>query len=108
MVIDHYHEIIIFCSAKRCLGTRGLRREIKADIRKQHALYVNYLVGGVKAKPRDFYRYINIQRKDTQGIPPLKKEKWKWYCSIRFRKKQENLMVSSQIENDTQPSPTFG
>ena len=36
-----------------------LRREIKADIRKQHELYVNNLVGDVKANPRDFYRYIN-------------------------------------------------
>ena len=53
-----------------------LRREIKADIRKQHDLYVNNLVGDVKTNPRDFYRYINSQKKDTQGIsppPPLKK-----------------------------------
>ena len=50
-----------------------LRREIKADIRKQHDLYVNNLAGHVKANPRDFYRYINSQKKDAQGIPPLKK-----------------------------------
>ena len=49
-----------------------MRREIKADIRKQHDLYVNNLVGDVKANPRDFYRYINSQKKDTQGIPPSK------------------------------------
>ena len=36
-----------------------LRREIKANVRKQHDLYVNNLVGDVKANPRDFYRYIN-------------------------------------------------
>ena len=48
-----------------------LRREIKVDVRKQHDLYVNNLVGDVKANPRDFYRYINSQKKDTQGIPPL-------------------------------------
>ena len=42
-----------------------LRREIKADVRKQHDLYVNNLVGDVKANPRDFYRYINSQKKDT-------------------------------------------
>ena len=50
-----------------------LRREIKADIRKQHDLYVNNLVGDVKTNPKDFYRYINSQKKDAQGIPPLKK-----------------------------------
>ena len=51
-----------------------LRREIKDDVRKQHDLYVNNLVGDVKANPRDFYRYINSQKKkDNQGIPPLKR-----------------------------------
>ena len=49
-----------------------LKREIKADVRKQHDLYVNNLVGDIKANPRDFCRYINSQKKDTQGIPPLK------------------------------------
>ena len=37
---------------------------------------MNNLVGDVKANPRDFYRYINSQKKkkkkDRQGIPPLK------------------------------------
>ena len=50
-----------------------LRREIQVDVRKQHDLYVNNLVGDVKANPRDFYRYINSQKKDNQGIPPLKR-----------------------------------
>ena len=49
-----------------------MRREIKDDVRKQHDLYVNNLVGDVKANPRDFYRYINSQKKDNQGIPSLK------------------------------------
>ena len=48
-----------------------LRREIKVDVRKQHDLYENNLFGDVKANPRDFYRYINSQKKNTQGIPPL-------------------------------------
>ena len=49
-----------------------LRREIK-DVRKQHDLYVNNLVDNVMANPRDFYRYVNSQKKDNQGIPPLKR-----------------------------------
>ena len=32
----------------------SLRREIKANIKKQHDLYVNNLVGDVKANPIDF------------------------------------------------------
>ena len=52
---------------------KTLRREIKADVKKQHDLYVNNLVGDIKANPRDLYRYINGQKKDTQGIPPLKR-----------------------------------
>ena len=34
---------------------------------------MNNLVGDVKASPNDFYRYINSQKKDAQGILPLKK-----------------------------------
>ena len=44
-----------------------LIREIKADIKKQHDLYVNNLVGDVKTNPKDFYRYSNSQKKDAQG-----------------------------------------
>ena len=52
-----------------------MRREIKDDVRKQHDLHVNNLVGDVKANPRDFCRYINSQKKDNQGIPPLKRRR---------------------------------
>ena len=34
---------------------------------------MNNLVGDVKANRRDFYRYINSQKKDTRAIAPLKK-----------------------------------
>ena len=43
------------------LKFESLRRKIKTHIKKQHDLYVNNLVGDVKANPRDFYRYINSQ-----------------------------------------------
>ena len=32
----------------------------------------------VGANHRDFYRYINIQKKRHQRYPPLKKEELKW------------------------------
>ena len=35
--------------------------------------YLFTLVGDIKANPRDFCRYINGQKKDTQGIQPLKR-----------------------------------
>ena len=41
-------------SAKIRSKFENLRREIKPDIRNQHDLYVNNLVGDVKANPRDF------------------------------------------------------
>ena len=53
-------------------------------MKKQNDLYVNKLVGDIKANPRDFYRYINSQRKDTQGIHPTsEKEKWQWLGRVR-------------------------
>ena len=57
-------------SAKIRAKFETLRREIKADIRKQHDLYVNTLVGDVKANPKDIYRYINSQ-KTTPRVFPL-------------------------------------
>ena len=66
-----------------------LRREIKADVRKQHDLYVTNLVGDVKANPRDFYRYINSQKKDTQGIPPLKRKNGKGVAQSDLEKAEE-------------------
>ena len=62
----------------------SLRRAIKADVKKQLDLYVNNLVGDIEANPRDFYRNINSQKKDTQGVQPLKMiEKWQWFDRIR-------------------------
>ena len=66
-----------------------LRREIKADVRKQHDFYVNNLVGDVKANPRDFYRYINSQKKDIQGIPPLKRKNGKGVAQSDLEKAEE-------------------
>ena len=66
-----------------------LRKEIKADVRKQHDLYVNNLVAVVKANPRDFYRYINSQNKDTQGIPPLKRKNGKGVAQSDLEKAEE-------------------
>ena len=66
-----------------------LRKEIKADVRKQQDLYVNNLVGDVKANPRDFYRYINSQKKDTQGIPPLNRKNGKGVAQSDLEKAEE-------------------
>ena len=57
-------------SAKIRAKFETLRREIKADIRKQHDLYVNNLVGDVKSNPKEFYRYT-ISQKRTPRVFPL-------------------------------------
>ena len=50
---------------------------------------MNNLVGDVKANPRDFYRYINSQKKDTQGIPPLKRKNGKGVAQLDLKKAEE-------------------
>ena len=50
---------------------------------------MNNLVGDVKANPRDFYRYINSQKKDTQGIPPLKRKNEKGVAQSDLEKSEE-------------------
>ena len=67
-----------------------LRKEIKDDVRKQHDLYVNNLVGG-KANPRDFCRYINSQKKDNQGIPE------ELVSRLQKLNRLRNLMVSLRM-----------
>ena len=47
---------------------------------------MNNLVGDMKANPRDFYRYINIQKNYTQGIPPLKKRQGSGLVQSDFEK----------------------
>ena len=41
------------------------------------------------ANPRDFYRYINSQKKDTQGIPPLKRKNEKGVAQSDLEKAEE-------------------
>ena len=75
-------------SAKFRTKFETLRREIKADIRKQHELYVNNLVGDVKANPIDFYRYINSQKKRCSRYP-LKKRNGSGLAESDFEKAGE-------------------
>ena len=75
-----------------------LRRE-KADVRKQHDLYVNNLVGDVRANPRDFYWYINSQTKDTQGIPPLKRKNEKGVPQWDLKKAKESKGQFTDVFN---------
>ena len=56
-------------SAKSRSTFGNLRREIKADIRKQHDLYVNNLVGDVKANPRDFIGISIVRGKIPKAFP---------------------------------------
>ena len=76
-------------SAKIRSKFETLRREIKADIRKQHDLYVNNLVGDVKANPRDFYRYIKQSEERYPRYSPFEKEARRWSCPINFQKASE-------------------
>ena len=57
---------------------------------------MNNLVGDVKANPRDFYRYINSQKKDTQGIPP-RKGRMEMVLLSRISKRQWNSIVSLRM-----------
>ena len=71
-------------SAKFRSKFESLRKEIKADIRKQHDLYVNNLVGDVKANP---LRFLQVHKQSEKRYPrysPVEKEKWKWNCTIRI------------------------
>ena len=58
-------------------------------------MYINNLVGNVlKANHQDFYRYINSQNKDNQGILPLKRG-------------GETGITASEIEQDEECNGQF-
>ena len=59
-------------SAKIRAKFETIRRKIKADIRKQHDLYVNNLVGDVKANPKDFYP---LEKRNCCGVAQSESEK---------------------------------
>ena len=66
---------------------------------KQHDVYVNNVVGDIKANPRDFYRYINSKEKETRGISPLKKGGIKVGSPNRNSRRRMNLMVCSWMSS---------
>ena len=61
-----------FNSARLKLKWQNLRKQIKSEIQSAHSTYINNMVGDVREDPKPFWKYINRQKKDTQGIPPLK------------------------------------
>ena len=65
---------------------------------------MNNLVGDVKANPRDFYLYINSQKKDTQGIPSLKKKNAKGVAQSDLEKAEEFNGQFTDVFNETEPT----
>ena len=75
------------------------RREIKADIKKQHDLYVNNLVDDVKGNLSDFYSYINGQKKTDKISPPppthtLKKRGGNGVAELNSERQRDSLVNS--------------
>ena len=66
-----------------------LRREIKADIKKQHDLYVNNLVGDVKANPGDFLSLHKQSEKRHPRYTPLRKRQGSGLAQSDFEKANE-------------------
>ena len=50
------------------------RRQVNREISKAHNDHVNNLIGAVDKDSKPFWKYINNQKADKQGIPPLVKK----------------------------------
>ena len=68
------------------MGSCGLFEFKYKEVRKKQVLF---FTRGLQANPRDFYRYINNQKKDTQGIPPLKRKNGKGVAQSDLEKAEE-------------------
>lgn len=51
---------------------QSLRSSIQAEIKNSHDCYVNKMIGNIENDPKPFWKFITRQKKDSQGIPPLK------------------------------------
>ena len=68
-------------------------------------MYVNKLVGDIKANPKDFYWYTNSQRKDNQGIRPLKRRNGSGLAESETEQAEEfngqfTYVFSKTLENE--------
>ena len=50
-----------------------LRSTIKREAQEAHEKYVNEMISVIKQDPKSFWKYIQRQKKDQGGIPPLKR-----------------------------------
>ena len=62
---------------------------MKSDVKMQHNLYANNLVGDIKANPRNFYRYINCEKKDAQCILSLKRRNGNGVAELELEQADE-------------------
>ena len=92
------------CSSKLRSKFASLRSEIKADVKMQKDLYVNNSVCDIKFNPRDFYRYINNQKKDMQGIPPLKRRNGSGLAESELEQADDFNSQFTDVFNNTIPS----
>ena len=47
------------------------RRQVRKEVEKAHSEHINNLIGDVSKDAKPFWKYINNQKADKQGIPPL-------------------------------------
>lgn len=51
-----------------------VRRQLSKYLREARNDYINGVIGDVKSNPKPFWKFIASQRKDSQSMPPLRKE----------------------------------
>ena len=76
-------------------------------MKKQHDSYVNNLVGDIKANSRHFYRYINSQKKNTKGIPPLKRKNGSGLAESELEQAEEFNGQFSDVFNKKKKKPSL-
>ncbi|CAC5410790.1 unnamed protein product [Mytilus coruscus] len=78
-----------------------LRHTINKEIETAHNNYVNNLIGDIKQDSKPFWEYINNQKADKQGIPPLKTHDNK--TADTDQQKAEALNTQSTSRNGSWP-----
>ena len=92
-------------SSKLRSKVETLRREIKADGKMQHDLFVNNLVDDVKANRSDFYRYINDKKKTFKVSHPLRGEMVTVLLNRNWNRQMKFTDVFNKNEHSQVPLP---
>lgn len=85
------------------------RREVQKSLRKSHHDYMNNVIGdSLKTDGKKFWTYVKNQKRDSVGIPTLKKDETLYFTSDQKADALNRQFSSVFTQDDANPLPCMG